>query len=329
MSKNDVRSLKRFLPGGIFHHMPTFMHRPRFNPASSGLPPSTSSTSSHQPHDSWFRVCWFGKNLPSFKLLILNKANLTGPTPVAPVPLPTATSFAWSQLRGTSEICLFGGDALSLGLVVVKAKDRVQLRVNVDHHGRATWKETTNATLRGLCSASMSNLKMRIWRLEVFGAHSGDSYGMVKHWDSWVQVRLRWIMVTWAPHSQRSSAMSLVEVLFYPPSLHHNTQHSALPGLTASPISIGYAFFRFTGRCQSYLYVEIPTLRQVSCAEVLEPTTTAFLPRLVWLESKQVLHGVFFFNTFSLEGHFVAMETITRTEIFWVMIFKVWQKSVY
>lgn len=136
-------------------------------------------------------------------------------------------------------------------------------------------------------------------------------------------------MVTWAPHSQRSSAMSLVEVLFYPPSLHHNTQHSALPGLTASPISIGYAFFRFTGRCQSYLYVEIPTLRQVSCAEVLEPTTTAFLPRLVWLESKQVLHGVFFFNTFSLEGHFVAMETITRTEIFWVMIFKVWQKSVY
>lgn len=76
---------------------------------------------------------------------------------------------------------------------------------------------------------------------------------------AWVQVRLRWIMVTWAPHSQRSSAMSLVEVLFYPPSLHHNTQHSALPGLTVSPMSIGYdAFFLFTGRCQLYFYVEIP-----------------------------------------------------------------------
>lgn len=184
------------------------------------------------------------------KLLISYKANLTGPTPVAPVPLPTATSFAWSQLRGTSEICLFGGDALSLGLVVVKAKDCVQLRVNVDHHGRATWKETTfstnkcsNATL--LCSTSMSNVKMRIWTPEVLvltAVTAIDSYG---------RVRLRWIMVTWAPHSQRSSAMSLVEVLFYPPSLHHNTQHSALPGLTASPISIGYAaFFSFTGRCE-------------------------------------------------------------------------------
>ena len=57
------------------------------------------------------------------------------------MPSPAATA------RGALQIRFLSADAFRLGGVVVEIEDRLQLGVDVDHHGGATWEFLRVATL--------------------------------------------------------------------------------------------------------------------------------------------------------------------------------------
>ena len=92
-------------------------------------------------------------------------------------------------------------------------------------------------------------------------------------------------MVTWAPHSQRSSAMSLVEVLFYPPSTSKSIESENRPWNPNTETS----FMR----------------RSVGANDHGLLASCGWKTKRFWVR---------FWVTCSVEGHVVTMENITRTQ---------------
>ena len=80
-------------------------------------------------------------------LMMVNERLLLDGMPLSPLsyvhcmPSPAATA------RGALQIRFLSADAFRLGGVVVEIEDRLQLGVDVDHHGGATWEFLRVATL--------------------------------------------------------------------------------------------------------------------------------------------------------------------------------------
>ena len=80
-------------------------------------------------------------------MMMVNERLLLDGMPLSPLSYVHCMSSPAATARGALQIRFLSADAFRLGGVVVEIEDRLQLGVDVDHHGGATWEFLRVGTL--------------------------------------------------------------------------------------------------------------------------------------------------------------------------------------